>query len=270
MQHVFIVICSKIAINNLFLKYYMKFDPHLFKTSSINLEYIEAGSGDPVLFLHGLGYKGTTYNEVVDKISQSHHVYAPNLHFSIHAQAISSHEDYVDVLQKFIQAKKLKGITIIGHSFGGGIALRLAESNPNVSRLILTGTVGLPISYSIAQFSFLLILKTWHELKYKSRFLILARLVWDFSLFTIKSLPQFLKMTQAVTDMTNKEHIRYQNIHIPTLLLWGKNDEIFPQSYAERLNQKLTNSKLVIVNGNHDWILFEYLEFNNLFTEYCK
>ena len=248
----------------------MKFDSHLFKTSSINLEYIEAGSGDTVLFLHGLGYKGTTYNEVIEQISHSHHVYAPNLHFSFHAQAISSLEEYIDVLQKFIRAKKLKRITIIGHSFGGGIALKLAESNSNISRLILTGTAGLPISYSIAQFSFLLIVKTWHELKYRSQFSILARLVWDFSLFTIKSLPQFLKMIQAIMDMTNKVHVQYQNIFIPTLLLWGKNDEIFPQSYAERLNQKLTNSKLIIVNGNHDWILFEYLEFNNLFTEYCK
>ena len=248
----------------------MKFDTHLFKTSSIDLEYVEAGSGDPVLFLHGLGYKGTTYNEVIDKISQSHHVYAPNLHFSFHAQAISSYKDYVDVLQKFILAKKLRRITIIGHSFGGGIALRLAESNSNISRLILTSTIGLPISYSIAHFSFLLILKTWHELKYINRFLILARLVWDFSLFTIKSLPQFSKMTQAVTETTNNKHVQYQNIHPPTLLLWGKNDEIFPQSHAERLNRKLTNSKLIIVNGNHDWILFEYLEFNNLFVEYCK
>jgi len=248
----------------------MKFDTRLFKTSSINLEYIEAGAGDPVLFLHGLGYKGTTYKEVIDKISQSHHVYAPNLHFSAHDQAISSYEDYVNVLQKFIRAKKLKRITIIGHSFGGGIALKLAESNSNISRVILTGTAGLPISYSIAQFVFLLIVKTWHELKYKSRFSILVRLVWDFLLFTIKSLPQFSEMTQAVMDMTNKEYIQYQNIHIPTLLLWGKNDEIFPQSYAERLNQKLTDSKLVIVNGNHDWILFEYLEFNKLFIEYCK
>jgi len=251
-------------------KKYMKFDSHLFKTSSTNLEYIEAGSGDTVLFLHGLGYKGTTYNEVIEQISHSHHVYAPNLHFSVHAQAISSLEEYIDVLQKFIRAKKLKRITIIGHSFGGGIALKLAESNSNISRLILTGTAGLPMSYSIAQFSFLLIVKTWHELKYKKPFSILVRLVWDFSLFTIKLLPHFSKMTQAVTNMTNEEHIQFQNIHIPALLLWGKNDEIFPQSYAERLNHKLTNSKLIIVNGNHDLILFEYQKFNNLFTEYCK
>lgn len=239
----------------------MTLNYNLFKTDQAKLEYIEAGSGNTILLLHGLGYRSTTYKSVIDLLSRSYHVYAPSLHFSLHDQAISSLEDYVSLLHEFIQSKHLKDITLIGHSFGGGVAMKLAESNEKLSRLILIGSIGLPVSYSFTQFFGLLIIKTWHELKYKNQLIILGRLVWDFSLFTIRSLPQFFEMKKAVVNITNKELIQFHKIRLPTFLLWGKHDEIFPPAYAKRLQTKLSSSKLTMVEGNHDLILFENKEF---------
>jgi|WetSurMetagenome_2_1015567.scaffolds.fasta_scaffold15891_6 2-hydroxy-6-oxonona-2,4-dienedioate hydrolase len=250
-----------------------RLDQHVFETGSVKLKYLEAGDieASPVLLLHGLGYKGTTYDETIRKISKDHHILAPDLHFSFKKQAISSQEDYVNVLHEFIKTKDLKNITVIGHSFGGAIALKLAETTSDISRLILADTGGFPTSRSVEHLSALLVLKTCHELKYKGQLPILTKLVADFGIFIAKSLPHPLKTRQAVADAYGKEHIQqYENIKIPALLLHGKNDEIFSQEHADYLKQKITDSKLIMVNGNHDWILFNGQEFNKLLTEYCK
>lgn len=241
---------------------------HQFKTDHANLEYVEAGFGKAILLLHGLGYRGGTYKNIIDQLSRSYHVYAPSLHFSFQNEAISSLEDYVSLLHEFIQTKHLKDITLIGHSFGGGVAMKLAESNENLSRLILIGSIGLPVSYSFSQFFRLLAIKTWHELKYKNQLIILGRLVWDFSLFTIRSLPQFFEMKKAVINITNKELIQFQKIRLPAFLLWGKHDEIFPPAYAKHLQTKLLGSKLTILEGNHDLILFNCKKFSELIDEW--
>jgi len=46
--------------------------------------------------------------------------------------------------------------------------------------------------------------------------------------------------------------------------LWGKTDEILSLEYAEKLHKLLPNSKLIKVEGNHDWLLFRYKEFGKL------
>ena len=235
-----------------------------FKTDNASLEYIEAGHGSVVLLLHGLGYRGRTYKNIIDQLSQSYHVYAPSLHFSVRGQSISSFEDYAALLREFIQTKHLKHITLIGHSLGGGVAMRLAESNEELSRLILIGSIGLPMPYSFSQLLYLLITKTWHELKYKKQLSTLVRLVWDFSLFTVRSLPQFSRTEKAIADITSRELIQFHKIQLPTFLLWGKHDEFFPLAYAEQLQAKLFGSKLTVVEGNHDLMLFRCKEFGEL------
>ena len=243
----------------------MKQNLRLFKAGGASLEYFEAGSQTPVVFLPALGCSGTTYKEVIDLLSQSCHVFVPNLYFSINNYAISRLEDYVGVLQEFIKIKKLTNIILIGHSYGGAVALKLAESNKkNISKLILVDSAGLPVPYSLTQLFYLLFVKTWHELKYTNQLSILGRLVWDFSFFVLKSLPQWSKTTKEIGRVAQETQIQFQNIHVPTLLLWGKTDEILSLEYAEKLHKLLPNSKLIKVEGNHDWLLFRYKEYGKL------
>ncbi|MBI4130803.1 alpha/beta hydrolase [Candidatus Roizmanbacteria bacterium] len=233
---------------------------HLFKTLA-NLEYLEAGSGKVILLLHGLGSRSTAYKQVINQLTQSYHVYAPSLHFSLHGQSTSTIEDYTSLLNEFIRSKALKDITVIGNSFGGGIALKLAESNNKIARLVLADSAGLPIHYTFTQFLYFLLRKTLHELKYVSQLPLLMHLVRDFLLFFLKSLPQFAQLKKAFDIMSGKELVEFQRIRIPTLLVWGTQDEIFSPEYAKHLHSKLSNSELIFLEGNHDFVLFNHTSF---------
>ena len=53
--------------------------------------------------------------------------------------------------------------------------------------------------------------------------------------------------------------IGYQKQHtieIPTLILWGKDDWVFPMETGTKLQQHIPHSTLEIVDGNHDWIVY--------------
>ncbi len=51
------------------------------------------------------------------------------------------------------------------------------------------------------------------------------------------------------------------NIKAPTSIIWAKNDSIFPVRIAEKLNKSIENSKIFIVEGNHDWALYNENKF---------
>ncbi|EKE13832.1 MAG: hypothetical protein ACD_12C00798G0001, partial [uncultured bacterium] len=56
------------------------------------------------------------------------------------------------------------------------------------------------------------------------------------------------------------------NIEIPTSIIWAKDDKIFPFEVAKRLQKTIKKSQLFIVNGNHDWVLYE----ENKFIDYLN
>lgn len=234
----------------------MKLNNHLFKTTSGSFKYVEAGNGKNLLLLHGLGYFGSTYRDVVERLSERYHVYSPSLHFSVLGQAISSLHEYVRILEDFIRAEEMKDVTVVGHSFGGGVALKLVGSSAsaNIKRLVLVDSYGLPIRRSFARFLCLFLLKTWHESKYGKPG-VLGRIIGDFSLFLVKSGTQLPPMLKAAVALGDDYHL-VEKITVPTLLLWGRQDEIFSIKYASRLQQRLSGSRLIVVEGNHDWPLF--------------
>jgi len=57
------------------------------------------------------------------------------------------------------------------------------------------------------------------------------------------------------------------NIKVPTSIIWGKFDNIFPVQIAEKLNRSIKNSELITVDENHDWVLYDENKFINLLNK---
>ena len=116
------------------------------QTHHVPVRYLEGGSGQPLVFLHGAG--GTTAEDpFLAKLAESFHVYAPLIPGYGDSEEGPTIRDMLDfTLHSWdvVKALGLKDPILVGHSMGGMIAAEMAAIAPNdVSRLALICPAGL-------------------------------------------------------------------------------------------------------------------------------
>ena len=109
------------------------------------IRVLSAGSGDPLVFIHGAG--GLFWDPFLDGLSNNHRVIAPeHPGFGI-SQGLDHVHDVWDLVLYYNELLDALGIaraTVVGHSFGGMVAAELAANNPErVARLVLIAPIGL-------------------------------------------------------------------------------------------------------------------------------
>lgn len=249
----------------------MQYEEKYFENEHGKLRYFQAGSGKAILFLHGGGVKAKTYKKFLDLLSKNYLVIAPDLPCFGKSTCPNSVADYSKILEKFIQSLNFGKIAIIGHSLGGVVALQLSAGNINIPLLILVDSAGLSRNFSKIKFLYIYFIeKTIRDIfKYKNlkTFLLIVQDFFENIFkrfhecnFTIKVIKKFL-----LTDFSD-----FQNVNSKTLILWGEQDEIFPKNIAENFHQKIKNSELKIVDGNHDWCLFNSEKFSKITIDWLK
>src|ERR1700756_2863061 len=108
--------------------------------------YRIAGSGRPILLIHGIGDTSTTWNAVQAKLAQRFTVIAPDLlghGKSDKPRADYSVAAYANGMRDLLSVLDIERVTIVGHSLGGGVAMQFAYQFPQlVERLILVSAGG--------------------------------------------------------------------------------------------------------------------------------
>jgi pimeloyl-ACP methyl ester carboxylesterase len=119
----------------------------------IKTNYLEAGSGDQdVVLIHGSGPGVTAYANwrlVIPELSEHFHVVAPDMvGFGFTERPAGQQfglQIWTDQTLSFMDALDLDKVHLVGNSFGGSIALRIAATNPDrVDKLVLMGSMGVP------------------------------------------------------------------------------------------------------------------------------
>ncbi len=108
------------------------------------LAWIEAGSGEPVLLLHGVGMRAEAWGPQIEALSKTHRVIALNMpgHGSALLPEGSLLREYVAWAARAIDALGLGRVSVAGHSMGALIALGLAVTQPQkVARVALLNAV---------------------------------------------------------------------------------------------------------------------------------
>ncbi len=248
----------------------MKYEEKFFEADGIRLKYITAGQGEPLLFLHGGGVNALTYIKNFELLSQKYFVIAPDIpcfgQFSV-PNELWSFDDFANFFSKFIDSLTVNNIILVGHSFGGGIAISLAPKNKKISKLILLDSAGIPPDYSSLKVIYLLFVKTCHGLfLFQNKILSLVMLRDFFKEFFrhLFSLPQICKI---VKNSVFREYDVFKKISQPTHIFWGNTDEVFPKKSAQKMNQLISNSKLEYIEGNHDWCLLMPQEFFKMISK---
>ena len=97
--------------------------------------YRKAGSGKPVMLVHGFAEDGSIFDNLVEDLSKSMLLIIPDLPGSGQSafnEQLSSMEDFAEALHMIITAEELKQCNMIGHSMGGYITLAFAERHPEM------------------------------------------------------------------------------------------------------------------------------------------
>lgn len=109
--------------------------------------FVKVGKGPAVLLLHGLGCNHTTWESVIEPLSRRYTVIAPDL--LGHGQSDKPRADYTlggfaNGMRDLLTVLGIDKVTVIGHSFGGGVAMQFAYQYPErTERLMLVASGGL-------------------------------------------------------------------------------------------------------------------------------
>jgi len=239
--------------------------------------YRRAGTGEPILLIHGLAGSSRTWDDVIRPLSGQYDVIAPDL--LGHGESAKPIGDYslgafASGLRDFLSVLGIPSVTIVGHSFGGGVAMQLAYQHPHlVDRLVLVGSGGLG-----REVSWLLRLLTLPGAEYVMPFAFPKPIV-DRATDVGRQLgrrnirnPKFSEMWRAYSSlagapnrsafvrtmrgviepggqMVNARDRLYLAAHIPTLIVWGDNDGIIPVEHAYVAHDMIDTSRLEILEG---------------------
>jgi pimeloyl-ACP methyl ester carboxylesterase len=235
----------------------------------------EAGQGRPVLILlHGIAGSSTTWEPLLPMLSERCTVIAPDL--LGHGQSDKPRHDYslgahANGVRDLMIALGIEGATIVGHSFGGGVALQFAYQHPErCERLVLVSSGGLG-----SEVSWMLRALTLPGTEYLMPLLFPSQArrfgnslggwlrnlglrspnieeQWR-SYVTLTepgNRPAFVRTLRSVVDIagqTVSAHDRlYLGARLPTLVLWGGRDGIIPVAHAAAAHEAMPGSRLEI------------------------
>lgn len=239
--------------------------------SLINYYESDISSGtQSVVFLHGWRSEGKVWFNVMQHLDMpSYALDLPGFGQSPLKGIAYTVNDYVKVVNDFIKKLDLKNVFLIGHSFGGRIAMKLAASDSNIARLVLVDAAGFrnqSLSTKVKKFIASIVkplfkLPGLNSLRPKIYKLIGAE---DYL-----ATPQ---LQQTFVNVINEDLTPYlTSISQPTLLIWGKNDKDTPVDFARTMNTNITGSQLrVIEHAGHFSFLDQPQQFIDLLKQFIN
>jgi pimeloyl-ACP methyl ester carboxylesterase len=108
------------------------------------IRYRDEGSGPPIVFVHGLLVDGTLWGEVAPRLADRHRCIVPDLPLGSHRLPMRSDADLsppglARLVDDFMGALDLDGVTLVGNDTGGAISQLVAVDRPGrLARLVLT------------------------------------------------------------------------------------------------------------------------------------
>ncbi|MFN8671700.1 MAG: alpha/beta fold hydrolase [Candidatus Sericytochromatia bacterium] len=131
------------------LKDIYTFKPNYFDLDGLKYHYIDQGSGEPMLMLHGNPTWSIYYRKLVEAFSSEYRCIVPD-HIGCGFSDKPSPENYeytffqrVLDLEKLVESLDLKNITLVVHDWGGIIGTIFAERNPErIKRMVIFNTAG--------------------------------------------------------------------------------------------------------------------------------
>lgn len=244
------------------------------------ISYVDVGDGEPVVLLHGIPTWGYLWSGVLDRLSRSHRVLVPDLA----GFGYSDRRDMFDrsiaaqaaLLRDWLSVLGVSRAALVGHDIGGGVALRLALSAPDVAtRLALLNTVcydSWPIELMLqlghpgaARYFAAGTVTTMLKQALKMGFAsspdgdFLDGLLAPYST-EVGKLSLIRNAAALNTSLTTELTPRLPDLCLPALVLWGVDDRFQPAEYGQRLAWDLPAARYVPISGARHFLMVDQPE----------
>src|SRR5210317_59357 len=110
------------------------FKPHYVQVHGSKMHYVDEGSGDPILFLHGNPTSSYLWRNIIPHLSSQGRCIAPDLigmGKSDKPDLEYRFFDHVKYIEGFIEKLGLQNITLVIHDWGSALSFHYAMRNEN-------------------------------------------------------------------------------------------------------------------------------------------
>ena len=232
--------------------------------------YVEKGSGEPVILIHGFFFDSYMWNKNIDVLAERFKVYAFDLWgfgYSTREPLDYGYPLYTQQLLKFMNTLDISRASLIGQSMGGGTIINFTVSNQDrVDKIVLVDPAGmpnpLPFIGKIAN------LPKLRELLYSlnnnfirkmtlgSTFLHNKQIITDEYLENATRFHKIKGTTEAMLNITRRqffdtlvEEIKTLGMmNVPTLIVWGREEKGIPLQTGQEMHKILKDSRFEIID----------------------
>jgi 2-hydroxy-6-oxonona-2,4-dienedioate hydrolase len=238
-------------------------------------KFIEEGSGEPLVLLHGLFGALSNFRSLIEYFRQHNKVVVPMLPLLEMDILHTSVGGLAKFVHKFLEARDLKDVHLLGNSLGGHVGLLHILKHPErVKSLILTGSSGLfenGMGDSYPKRGDKEYIRKKTELTFYDPAMATEELVDEVYSMTNNRLKAIKIIALAKSAIRNNLGEELNQIKQPTLLVWGSNDSITPPFVAQEFHKLIPNSELHFVDKcGHAPMMEVPDEFNAILHKFLK
>jgi non-heme chloroperoxidase len=225
------------------------------------LHYAERGdpTGEAIIFLQGYSDSWFSFSGVLSLLSPEYHAFAPDQRGhgdSDRPEGRYTVDDYAADVDAFMDAVGVEEATLVGHSGGTLIAPRVALSYPHrVSRLVLIGSaimgarneVMLELGEAVRALEDPVPVEFVREFQESTIYRPIPQEFLD------KAVSESLKLPARVwrdymegVILTPDHEAQLREINVPTLIIWGEQDAMFPREDVEQLARTIPDATLKV------------------------
>ena len=244
------------------------------------LRYFEAGTGSPIVFVHGLLVNANLWRKVVAQLSREFRCIALELPLGSHTLPMPEDADLTphglaDLIADAIEALALEQVTLVGNDTGGALCQMVVTRRPErVGRLVLTScdyrdnfppamfrsfkpAAAIPGAMKLLMLP--MRLRAPRQLPFAFGWLVkqpIERQAEDSYLLAGMSIPGVERdLKRVIKGMdaryTNEAADRLGQVEKPALIAWSREDRFFKPAHAERLAHDLPNARLEWIENAH-------------------
>jgi pimeloyl-ACP methyl ester carboxylesterase len=238
---------------------------------NLNITYYQSqdfNGQNSLIFLHGWKSQAQNFKNILDKCANYIALDLPGFGLSELPKRTWNLGDFSDFLKNFIEKLNINEPILIGHSFGGSIAIKYAAMGNGAKKIILIDSSGIR-KKTIKKLIYLLLAKFFKYILILPPLNLYRRTIKKSFYKKIGSLDYFeAKEHKDIYKEIIKEDLTDQlnKITVSTDIIWGENDKDVPLNYGQVMNKHIRNSKFYIIKGTGHWPFIEREEeFNKIF-----
>ncbi|MBR3288530.1 MAG: alpha/beta hydrolase [Lachnospiraceae bacterium] len=242
------------------------------------INYIDEGSGEAVLLLHGWGSNLKSFTSLINLLKSKYRVLAidyPGFGESEELKKSFSIDDYCDIVVEFLKKLEVKDVILVGHSYGGRIILKLNNRDKlpfEIKKNVLIDAAGLKdkknLKVKLKVFTFKTLKNIFNILPISmaKKDEMIVNLRKKFGSSDYASAPKLLQET--LVRSVNEDLIYCLDKMRESLIIWGDKDTVTPMWMAKLMESKIKNSGLVMLNGGHFSYIDDPVTFERVIISY--